>query len=128
MRFTSGGKCISTPPLDIYIIIRTLPGRDFDMYVKVHDGESGKVVAACDKELVGKILEEGDKFLDLDTYRNFYVGEISEEGKLKENLAEFASANLVGSKSVGVAVDMGIANENDIMYINETPYIQIYKI
>ncbi len=98
------------------------------MYVKVHDGESGRIVAACDKKLIGKVLEEGDKFLDLDTYRNFYVGEISEEEKLKETLSSFASANLVGSKSVGIAVSMGIASEDDIMYINETPYIQIYKI
>lgn len=98
------------------------------MYVKVHDGESGRIVAACDRELVGKILEEGDRFLDLDTYRNFYVGELSLETKLREHLSEFASANLVGSRSVGIAVAMGIASEDDIMYIKETPYIQIYKI
>ena len=98
------------------------------MYVKVHDGESGRVVAACDRELVGKVLEEGDKFLDLDTYRNFYVGQISEGPELKKHLSEFASANLVGTKSVGIALGMGLASEDDIMYINETPYIQIYKI
>ena len=98
------------------------------MYIKVHDGESGRIVAACDKELVGKILEEGDKFLDPDTYRGFYVGQLSREAELKERLSEFASANLVGSRSVGIAVEMGIASEDDIMYIKETPYIQIYKI
>jgi hypothetical protein len=98
------------------------------MYVKVHDGESGRVVAACDRELVGQVLEEGDKYLDLNTYRNFYVGELSGEEKLKEKLSDFASANLVGRRSVGIAVGIGIANEDDIMYINGTPYIQIYKI
>lgn len=98
------------------------------MYVKVHDGESGRIVAACDRELVGRILEEGDKYLDLDTYRGFYVGELSGEERLKEKLSDFASANLVGRKSVDIAVGMGIAGEDDIMYINGTPYIQIYKI
>ena len=76
------------------------------MYIKVHNGENGMVVAACDKELVGKILEEGDKFLDLDTYRDFYVGEICEEKDLKDKLTDFSSANLVGSKSVRIAVGM----------------------
>lgn len=98
------------------------------MYVKVHDGEGGRVVAACDRELVGRILEEGDRFLDLDTYRSFYVGELGKEAELKRHLSEFSSANLVGSRSVAIAVEMGIASEEDIMYINETPYIQIYKI
>jgi hypothetical protein len=98
------------------------------MYLKVHDGENGRVVAACDRELIGKVLEDGDRFLDLGAYKEFYVGDVSEEEEVRKTLSEFSSANLVGKKSVGIALSMGIADEEDVMYIKETPYIQIYKI
>ena len=98
------------------------------MYVRIHQTEKGKVVAACDENLVGKILDDGKAFMDLDRYRSFYVGEKSDEEGLRSALADFASANLVGKESVGTAIKAGVAADVDIMYINKTPYIQIYSI
>lgn len=98
------------------------------MYLKIHQNPNGKVVAVCDRELIGKVIEEGQRCLDLERYRSFYVGEISDREKVEGSLREFQSANLVGQRCVRIAVDMGLAEEDDIMYIKETPYIQIYKI
>lgn len=98
------------------------------MYLRVHENEGGRVVAVCDRELIGKILEEGRVHMDLDKYREFYIGEQAEEDDVKTALKEFASANLVGKKAVGVALSLELAAREDVMYINETPYIQIYKI
>nr|QNO54429.1 hypothetical protein IPKNHHKO_00003 [Methanosarcinales archaeon ANME-1 ERB7] len=98
------------------------------MYLKIHDGKGGKVVAVCDRELIGKVLEEGDVFIDLDKYRGFYIGDISDDGAVREALKSFDSANLVGERAVNVALHMNLAEKGDIMYINTTPYIQLYRI
>lgn len=97
------------------------------MYLKVHEGQGKKIVAVCDKELVGRVLEEGDKFIDLDTYRSFYVGKLSTRKEVSDALEDFSSANFVGRKAVGVVLELGIAGEESVMYIKDIPYIQIYK-
>jgi len=98
------------------------------MYLKIHETDKGKIVAACDRELIGRVLEEGDVCLDLKTYKDFYVGELADKNSIKEALADFSSANLVGKKVVGIAVEDGVISKEYIKYIKDVPYIQIYKI
>ncbi len=98
------------------------------MYMKIHETKEGKIVAACDKELIGKILDDGKIHLDLETSRSFYVGEPATREELKKALENFVSANLVGKNTVSVALEGGFAQETDVIYINTTPHIQIYKI
>ncbi len=98
------------------------------MYLKIHESPRGKVVAVCDKELIGKILEDENTAMDLKNYSGFYVGEHVGKDDVEKALEKFSSANIVGKKSVGVALSAGVVSKEDIMYINETPYIQIYKI
>ncbi len=98
------------------------------MYMKIHETKEGKIVAACDKELVGRILEDGKIYLDLDTCRSFYVGKLSTREELKKALENFVSANLVGKNTVAVALEGGFAQESDVIYINTTPHVQLYKI
>jgi hypothetical protein len=98
------------------------------MYLKLHKSEKGTIVAVCDKELIGNVIEEGKKVLDLQKYKNFYVGRIATEKEIAAALKNCHSASLVGKKAVSVAVKMGMIKEDDIMYIKGFPYIQIYKI
>lgn len=99
------------------------------MYLRIHDKKDGKIIAVCDKELIGKILEEGDKCINLNQYQDFYKGELSDINTISNALKNnFNSANLVGENAVNVALNIGLVEKNEIMYINTTPYIQIYKI
>jgi hypothetical protein len=98
------------------------------MYLRIHQTQGGKVVAACDEDLVGKILEDGRAYMDLDRYRAFYVGKIVGMKEVKEALHGFVSANLVGKDAVESAIEAGVASKDDILYIKKTPYIQIYNI
>ena len=66
--------------------------------------------------------------MDLDKYRGFYVGKEVKDREVKTELASFTSINMVGKQSVKIALDMGLANRQDVMYIKNIPYIQIYKI
>jgi len=99
------------------------------MYLKIHETKDGKIVAACDKELIGRVLEEeGGVYIDLDAYRNFYIGSLASEQELLAALRGFSSANLIGKKVVAIAVKNRIVGESNIRYINSIPYIQIYNI
>jgi len=98
------------------------------MYLKIHETGAGRIVAVCDKELIGRVLEGGNAVMDLDRYRGFYVGDEAGEKEVRDALGKFSSANLVGKNAVKVAISMGAAEKDDVMYINKTPYIQIYKL
>jgi hypothetical protein len=98
------------------------------MYLKIHESRAGRIVAACDSELIGKVLEEKGACLDLDRYRSFYVGRKAGEAELKDALRAFGSANIVGDRCVKVVLDMGLTSEEDVMYIKKIPYIQLYRI
>jgi hypothetical protein len=98
------------------------------MYLRIHQTEAGKVVAVCDEDLVGKVLDDGKAYMDLDRYRAFYVGAKADADAVKGALKGFVSANLVGKDAVKAALVAGVASKDDIMYIKKTPYIQIYNI
>jgi len=85
------------------------------------------VVAVCDMELLGKVFEEG-KF-QLDTKESFYKGEEKSELEaveiLKSMLAEDATFNIVGSKSIKAALKAGIIEEESIGKIAGIPFVLV---
>ncbi len=98
------------------------------MYLRIHQSSGGRIVAVCDEDLLGKVLEDKGVRMDLEAYREFYAGSKAGAGDVKDALKSFSSANIVGKESVGVAVSMGLAGKGDVMYIKRTPYIQIYRL
>jgi hypothetical protein len=98
------------------------------MYMKVHKNNGNKIVAVCDKDLIGRVLEADGAFMDLDSFRGFYVGSITDPKDVEAELNDFSSANLVGKNAVDVAINMKIAQKSELNYINSVPYIQLYKI
>lgn len=98
------------------------------IYLKIHETPEGRIIAACDGELIGKVLDDGARYLDLEASKNFYVGEKAGEADLEKALNDFKSANLVGKTTVDVAVKAGFADKEGVIYINKVPHIQIYKI
>ncbi len=98
------------------------------MYLKVHSSARGRVVAVCDEDLLGKVLEDKDACMDLARYRSFYEDALVGADEVEEALRSFDSANIVGEEAVAVAMKMGLIGKKDVMYIKKTPYIQIYRI
>lgn len=98
------------------------------MYLKIHDTKNGRVVAVCDGELLGKTFQEGEIVLDLDTYNSFYNGKKTDEIEVKTALQSFSSANLVGKKSIALAINLRLISKNNVMYVDGIPYVHIYKI
>jgi hypothetical protein len=85
------------------------------------------VIAIADLELVGKYFEEGK--LQLDIKESFYKGEEINIPEAKSIIlfqkAEDATFNIVGEKSVNLALEMGIINQKQIGRIANIPFALI---
>jgi|SRR5271157_4643696 len=96
------------------------------MFFKIHRSYR-EVVAICDSELIGKKFEEG-KF-QLDMKESFYKGqEVSEEkviDLMKKMSAEDATFNIVGEKSISLAIELGLIAEKGIKKIQNVPFALI---
>lgn len=99
------------------------------LIAKLHKMPNGtKVLAVCDKELLGKRFEE--KSLQLDLTTRFYQGtEINEN----DILILFKSANiinLVGEESVNVGIRAGLvmANKKSVLTIKKIPHAQVVRM
>ena len=95
--------------------------------VKVHEieryGIKEVLVALCDPELIGKRLREGE----VEFYVNprFYGGELIEEEKVKEHLGNATIANIIGKKSVELAMRLGFIDGENVMMIKGIPHAQM---
>lgn len=98
------------------------------MYFKIHERGGHKVLAACDKELIGRVLEEKGAHLDLAKYSFFYKGEACTEKELLSKIPLVSSLNLVGKKAVAAGLKSGLFSEREVKYINGIPHIQLYRI
>ena len=85
------------------------------------------IVTMCDSELIGKKFEEG--IFQLDVKESFYKGEeLSEEEAsiiIRKMVREDATFNIVGKKSVALALKQGIVLEENIKEIQGIPFVMI---
>ncbi|PIN98625.1 MAG: DUF424 domain-containing protein [Candidatus Diapherotrites archaeon CG10_big_fil_rev_8_21_14_0_10_31_34] len=95
------------------------------MFYKIHSIQQQKVLAVCDKELSGKILDEEIGFK---VKPEFYGTELISEEELKKKIKEVNSANFVGKKCVKIALNKKIVLKENIIKIKDVPHIQIYFI
>ena len=87
---------------------------------KIHKSQGRKIICLCDKDLVGKKIE--DKDLQLDISKSFYDGsDLSEEDILKETI-EFSSLNIVGKEAVDFAVKNSLISKSNIIKIKNIPH------
>ena len=90
------------------------------MNIKVHQTKYSLIVALCDKELIGKEIKEGD--LCIKITERFYKGEDLPENRVIEILKDADSINIVGEKSIQLALKAGIIKKDDIKRIKDVPF------
>ena len=98
------------------------------MYMKLHGHEKSSILALCDRELIGKVLKDGEIVLDLKDYASFYKGDEVGEAEATEAMKSATSLNLVGKKSVAVAVKLGLVGKEGVRKIKGVPHVQIYRV
>jgi len=88
--------------------------------------EGTVVLAACDKELLGKTFEEGA--LHIHVHEGYYGGEIITLEQFEQKLKACHIANLVGARVVGKAKELGYITDAHIIKIQGTPHAQCFSL
>ncbi len=100
------------------------------IYVKQHNTEKGRIIAMCDEGVVGKVLTEGAREIDLQKYSDFYKGKLITPEQAEEEIGEdpFFSANIVGKDAVDVFIKKGVVQQESVSTIAGVPFVHIYSI
>lgn len=93
------------------------------MIVKAHKTQDGRnILAICDDGLIGKKFVE--KNLQLDLSSSFYKGEKKSEEGVKQLIKDSYIVNIVGKKSIGFCLKLGVVNKENIIKIKKIPHAQ----
>jgi hypothetical protein len=97
-----------------------------EIYVRTIKTGTEILVAACDVDVVGKIFEEDD--LSLEVNPDFYCGDAAFLKDCDPVLIEATILNLVGTRIVGKAVELGLINPENILKIGDTVHAQMVRL
>ena len=96
------------------------------MYLKIYKNGEHVLVAACDKEVLGKTLKHGNTVVEIS--RAFYEGEYVSEEELQKALQKATTANLFGEKTIKCAIKCGFIDPDSVIMIDCVPHAQIFRI
>jgi len=88
--------------------------------VKIHESAGKQIVAIADKKLIGKKFKEGERVIDVS--ERFYKGEEKTEEEITKIMKEAANLNMVGEKSIKLALKEKIITDNSIIKIEGIPH------
>jgi len=94
-------------------------------YVKVHRKEKEILVAICDEEILGRVIEAGD--LRIEVKPEFYKGERIEVDRIHEYIERGTVINLIGNKVVKEAAKKIKVIADAAIEFNGILHVQIVK-
>ena len=80
------------------------------------------IISICDSDLIGKKFEQGKKQLNIT--ERFYKGEIKTEDEITEILKNASNINIVGKKSISLALKLKMIGKENIIKIQGIPHAQ----
>ena len=83
----------------------------------------GRLVSVCDADVLGEEFENGTVSLSVD--REFYEGEKASKKQVINSLSRCSVANLVGTRAVGVAIEHGFVEEENVLEFEGTRHAQL---
>lgn len=78
----------------------------------------GVIIAACDKELLGKTLKFGE--IEINVSERFYGGKLVNEEELMVLLEEADVLNLIGNKVIEVAERLGLIHPEAKIFFEDS--------
>ena len=97
------------------------------MFLKVHRSrETGDVVAVCDRELLNTTLRH--EKITITITDSFYGNTPATEEEVRDALKNAGNINLIGERSVNLAIAMGLLTKSGCMMIGKVPHAQIYQL
>jgi hypothetical protein len=97
------------------------------MYLKIHRNQAGdEVVAVCDQELLNTTVSAGD--LEIHISEAFYGGRLSTADEVSRVLRSADNVNIMGERSVALAVGLGLVEKDGCIRIGSVPHAQIIRL
>jgi hypothetical protein len=88
----------------------------------------GLLVTVCDADVVGETFEDGSVSLTVEA--DFYAEGAREATPedVVDSLARAMTANIVGTRSVGIAIEHGFVDEGNVLEFEETRHAQYLRL
>lgn len=97
------------------------------MFLKVHHYPgSGDVVAVCDRELLDTTLKHGD--VEIEVSEKFYGSTPATPEEVSAAIRNASNVNLIGERSVAVAIDAGLISRDSCIMIGDIAHAQIFRL
>jgi hypothetical protein len=97
------------------------------MFLKVHCSPgTGDIVAVCDRELLNTTISHGE--LSVQVTEWFYGNCPASEDMVRAALKKAGNINLIGKRSVSIAIDMGLVTPSGCIMIGKIPHAQVYSL
>ncbi|ELY88395.1 DUF424 domain-containing protein [Natrialba taiwanensis] len=96
------------------------------MRVTERQTPEGLLVAVCDSDILGETFEAED--LSLTVTDEFYGGDEVDESVVIDSLARADVANIVGTRSVSLAIEEGFVDEANVLDVGETRHAQLLRM
>ncbi len=93
--------------------------------VKVHRYGANTLIAACDEDLLGRMLRDGE--LRLEVSPEFYDGDRGGEEMLLSRLTAATMANLVGEEVCRIAAEHDFIDPDRVITIEGVPHAQMVR-
>lgn len=96
------------------------------IYIRLHKGKDDIILAACDEEVLGQTFR-GDG-MRITVSDSFYNGELVSEDTFIERMKSVTIMNLVGKRTIGLAIEKGYVMEDDVIDIGDVKHVQVVKL
>ncbi len=94
--------------------------------VKVYKQGAETLVAACDLDIVGQTFR--GKGLKIQVSEGFYKGDSGDEDMLVNRLEMATIANLVGKRTIEIAIRRGFVDPGCVIDIGGVPHAQMARM
>jgi hypothetical protein len=94
--------------------------------VKTYRRGSETLVAACDLDIIGRTFRS--KGMKIEVSEGFYKGESADEDLLVNRLEMATIANLVGKRTIEIAVRRGFVDSGCVIEIGGVPHAQMARM
>jgi hypothetical protein len=96
------------------------------VFVKKYCCGKDILVAVCDKDLIGKTLRDGK--IKLEVKKEFYGDRLTTPEEAAKALSEANTGNIVGKKSVKIAIEKNLVNPSAVIHIAGIPHVNIIRL
>ncbi|MDD1674950.1 MAG: DUF424 domain-containing protein [Methanomicrobiales archaeon] len=96
------------------------------MFLKIHRSPRGDVVAACDRELIGKRLTQDG--VEIVISESFYGSTPASEEEVRRAMQDAGNVNLMGERVVRIAIEMELISEKGCIIFGGVPHAQIFRV